>query len=465
MTLQLFNTLSGQKKTFKPLQKGQVGMYVCGPTVYDLGHLGHGRSAVSFDIVRKYLIYKGYKVTFVTNYTDIDDKMIQRAELLKISVKELADRIIPEYRKDYSALGIMPGDVQPLATDPENIKEMIHIIQELEKKGYTYILEGDGVYYDVSKFKDYGKLSKQKLDELKSGIRVAVKEGKRNPQDFVLWKFAKPGEPKWESPWGDGRPGWHIECSAMSKRLLGETIDIHGGGADLTFPHHECEIAQSEACFEKPFVRYWLHNGFINVNNEKMSKSLGNFFTLRDIFKKYNPQAVRFLFLQTHYRSPIEFSDQILDQATQSLGRFHDFMRRLESFIPNEKGKQAEVENLLENIQQKFEEAMDDDFEVSKALASCFDLIKEVNKKIDQQNLSDVSKQNVLNLIARLDSVLGIFIQKEEKIDPEIAELISQREQARKNKDWAASDKIRDELLAKGIQLEDTAQGTLWKRS
>lgn len=464
LNLNVYNTLTRKKEKFVPLKKANAGMYVCGPTVYDLGHLGHGRSAVSFDVIRRYLIYAGYNVTFVTNYTDIDDKMIKRADLAKITVKELANKIIPEYKKDYDDLGILPADQQTLAT--EHVDEMIAIIKGLEEKGYTYLIDGDGVYFDVSKFKDYGKLSGQKLDELKSGIRVAVKEAKKNPQDFVLWKFYKDGEPFWESLWGKGRPGWHIECSAMSTKYLGESFDIHGGGADLIFPHHECEIAQSEACFNKPFAKYWLHNGFINVNNEKMSKSLGNFFTLRDIFKKFKPQAVRYFFLQTHYRSPIEFSDQTLQQAANGLARIHDFMRRLINYNPaGENNNQTEIIKLVNETTEKFEKAMSDDFQTPEALAACFDLIKEINRRIDLGDLTRDSKELIMTVLMRLDVVLGIFVgTKDEQIDNDILALIKLREVARKNKDWQESDRIREELLKKNIQLEDSATGTTWKK-
>jgi len=462
--MKLYNTLSGKKEEFIPLEKEKVGMYVCGPTVYDYGHLGHGRAAVSFDVIRKYLIYKGFNVIFVTNFTDIDDKMINRAELMKISVAELADRIIPEYEKDYRDLGIMKGDVQPKAT--EHIKEMVEIISGLEKKGYTYVLD-DGVYFDVMKFKDYGKLSKQKLDELRSGSRVTLKESKRNPQDFVLWKLSKPGEPFWASPWGDGRPGWHIECSAMSSTFLGESFDIHGGGADLAFPHHECEIAQSEAYSGKQFAKYWLHNGFIQINNEKMSKSLGNFFTLKDIFRKFNPQVVRYLFLQTHYRSPIEFTEDLLMQSKNALARVHDFMTRLGNYKPEDQNvEQKDVEEFLKGIRGRFEAAMDDDFETPEAMAAVFDLIKEVNRRIDARTLSRKSKESIMNLIIHTDAVLGVFEPaKSESIEPEIMEMINARETARKNRDWPEADRIRKELLGKGIQLEDSAGGTIWKKA
>jgi cysteinyl-tRNA synthetase len=461
--MKIYNTMSGKKELFKPLKKDHVGMYVCGPTVYDFGHLGHGRQAVSFDVVRKYLIFKGYKVTFVTNFTDIDDKMIARAEIMKISVPELADKIIPEYKKDYEALGIMSGDVEPKAT--EHIEKMIKIIGGLEAKGYTYVLD-DGVYFDISRFKDYGKLSKQKLDELKSGARVTLKEDKRNPQDFVLWKFSKPGEPRWESPWGEGRPGWHIECSAMSSEYLGPTFDIHGGGADLTFPHHECEIAQSEAFFEKPFARYWMHNGFIQINNEKMSKSLGNFFTLRDIFGKYDPQVVRYLFLQTHYRSPIEFTDNLLQQSKNALTRIHDFMRRLKNFEPSVANiEQENINKTVDDAGKIFTEAMDDDFETPKALSAVFDLIKDVNRSMDEKNLSRKSKEQIMTFLTRVDFVLGILAPTaEQNVNQEVIALINKREEARKNKDWKTSDDIRKELTGRGIQLEDSPQGTVWKK-
>jgi cysteinyl-tRNA synthetase len=461
--MKVYNTLSGKKEDFVPLHDKKVGMYVCGPTVYDFGHLGHGRSAVSFDVIRKFLIYSGYKVTYVTNFTDIDDKMINRAALMKISVADLADRIIPEYKKDYEALGIMAGDVEPKAT--ENIAEMITLIEGLDKRGYTYVLD-DGVYFDVRKFAAYGKLSKQNLDELKSGARVVLNEKKRNPQDFVLWKFAKEGEPQWESPWGSGRPGWHIECSAMSSKYLGQTFDIHGGGADLAFPHHECEIAQSEAFSGKEFAKYWIHNGFIQVNNEKMSKSLGNFFTLRDIFKTYDPQVVRFMFLQTHYRSPIEFSDSILSQSRNGLMRLHDFMRRLEDFKPGDvKGGQTEVEEMISSTEKRFREAMEDDFETPGALAALFDFVKGINKMIDAGNLSSESREKVMTFLMRLDFVFGLLQStRDESVDSEVMELIEMRNKARKDKDWSKADELRKKLLVKGIIVEDGPAGTTWKK-
>ncbi len=462
--MKIFNSLSNRKEDFVPLVAGKVGMYVCGPTVYDNGHLGHGRSAVSFDVIRKYLIYKGFEVKFVTNFTDIDDKMINRAEIMKLSVKELAEKIMPEYDKDYSELGVMKGDFQPKAT--EYIDHIVNLIQALEQNNCTYGIS-DGIYFDVTRFEGYGKLSKQNLDDLRSGARVELNREKRNPQDFVLWKFAKPGEPKWESPWGEGRPGWHIECSAMSWKLLGESFDIHGGGADLMFPHHECEIAQSESAFNVPFVKYWLHNGFIRIDNEKMSKSLNNFFTLKDIFKEYDPKAVRYLFLQTHYRSPIDFSKNLLEQAQNSLRRIHDMIGRLKRMGNfGESHDEAAFDTYLAKMKSDFEMAMDDDFETPRALAVCFDLIKEINRRIDSGDMSDESRIAVLKLIKEFDAVLGIFSEKDKGlIEDEIMGLIEERNWARKSKDFDKSDSIRDLLLSKGIVLEDTPDGTIWKKA
>lgn len=460
--MHIYDTLAADKVPFQPIHGKKVGIYLCGPTVYDFAHLGHGRSAVSFDVIRRYLIYKGYDVTFVSNYTDIDDKMIHRAEIMKITVQELAEKIIPEYASDYGALGILPPDVQPKAT--EHVPQMITLIEALERKGATYVLD-DGVYYDISKFPEYGKLSKQDLEALRSGIRVEVKESKRNPQDFVLWKFSKPGEPSWKSPWGDGRPGWHIECSAMSRQYLGDTFDIHGGGADLTFPHHECEIAQSELALDKRFAHYWLHNGFIQINNEKMSKSLGNFFLLRDVFAKFPAQAVRYLFLQTHYRSPIEFTDELLSQAKNSLSRLHDFMSRLKNYEASSAEVEPAVDDLVTNTQKRFEDAMNDDFETPQALAALFDFIKEINRRIDAQTMTRDSAEKVMNLLMKLDAVFGILVSTQSvEVDPEILQIIEKRSEARKNKDWKTSDLLRDELLVRGIQVDDTPKGTLWKK-
>ena len=452
MTLVIKNTLTGKTEEFKPLNGNKVGLYICGPTVYDNGHLGHGRSAAAFDIIRKYLIYKGYDVTYVSNYTDIDDKMINRANEEKITVKELADRIIPEYEEDYGRLRIDKPDIQPKAT--EYIPQMVALVETLVEKGFAYELD-DGVYFEIEKFPDYGKLSHQKQEELRAGSRVEADDKKRHPHDFVLWKKAKPGEPSWPSPWGEGRPGWHIECSAMGMHLLGETFDIHGGGMDLTFPHHECEIAQSEGATDKPYVKYWLHNGFINIDNEKMSKSLGNFFTLKEIFAKYDP----------HYRSPINFSDKILDQAENGLARIRDFLVNLKNYKSDAMESDTALNPALGNAIQKFEEHMDNDFDTAGALGALYNLIKDVNILMKEKKIAEKDVEKIEETLEKMDSVLSILPEVNGEVDEEIEKLIEERNQARKNKDFARSDKIRDELAAKGIVLEDTPDGTIWKKA
>lgn len=472
--LQIYNSFSRKKEVFQPLVSGRVTMYVCGPTVYDVGHLGHGRSAVAFDLIRRYLIWKGFVVKYVSNFTDIDDKMINRAAEKNISVKALAELIGPAYDRDFEALRILKPDVRPCATEQKYIDGMIEIISKLEKKDATY-MTSDGVYFDISKFADYGKLSRQKLEELNSGARVEVNIEKRSPQDFVLWKLEKPGEPAWESPWGRGRPGWHIECSAMSSQELGETIDIHGGGADLMFPHHECEIAQSEMASGKQFVRYWLHNGFINVHQEKMSKSLGNFVTLKDVFVKYEPRVVRFAYLQTHYRNPISFDDGLLEQAKSALERLDNFFRW---FFPENKDEESGVSGVfslkgnltlslndyIQDAKRKFEIAMDDDFNTSSALAAIFDLISIMYEFDHKGTVSSEDKKLCKTFLKSIDSVFAILPGVQSELPDEISALIQQREEARKNRDFSNSDLIRDELLAKGIELEDTPRGTVWKR-
>lgn len=468
--MKIFDTKSGKKVEFKPLKDGEVRMYVCGPTVYDVGHLGHGRSAVCFDVIRRYFIYKGYKVAYVSNYTDIDDKMIKRAGEGGLTVADLAKKIIPEYEKDYGALGIMKPDVQPKAT--EHIEEIIDLIKQLEDKGYTYVLS-DGVYYDVTKFPKYGILSGQNLDDLQMGARVEVNEEKRSPQDFVLWKLKKEGEPFWKSPWGDGRPGWHIECSAMTWKHLGESFDIHGGGQDLIFPHHECEVAQSCGVFgEDAFAKYWMHNGFINVDNEKMSKSLGNFFTLKEIFEKYDPQVVRFMFLQTHYRNPVNFSDKLLDQAKAGLTRLRDFVRGLrvgyDGLADGKAAKKAGAKGrrcVGEEVREKFEEFMDNDFDTSGALGVIFDMVRDINQLKERGELSKKDVDSVEKFLKDADKVLGVFYFEEANLGSEVDVLIKEREDARKNKNFKRADQIRDELLKKGIALEDTVGGTIWKQS
>lgn len=462
--IKIYDTLRAKKVEFKPLEEGKVGIYVCGPTVYDSAHLGHGRSAVSFDVIRRYFLYRGFEVKYVSNYTDIDDKMINRAREEGISVEALSKKVIPIYEKDYGALGVMVPNVQPRAT--HHVEEMIELIKKLEKLGFTYILD-DGVYYDVAKFKDYGKLSKQNLEDLKMGIRVAVKDDKKNPYDFVLWKFKKEGEPFWPSPWGDGRPGWHIECSAMSWKHLGEKFDIHGGGLDLTFPHHECEVAQSEPVFGAgSFSQYWLHNGFINIDNEKMSKSLNNFFTLKEIFEKYDPKVVRFMFLQTHYRNPVNFSHVLLDQAKAGLMRLKDFVRNVKNLAEStDDGDISENFKALVMVARNgFETSMDDDFDTSGALGSIFELVKEVNVLLTKNSLNKTELNTVLNFLEEIDKVLAIILEKEKVLDKEIEKLINERRKARKNKDFSKSDQIRDDLLKRGIVLEDTKDGTIWKK-
>lgn len=463
--MKIYNTFSKKKEKFVPIKKGEVSMYVCGPTVYDKAHLGHGRAAVSMDLIRRYLEYKGFKVTFVSNITDVDDKIIKRAAQAGISEKELAEKIIPEYEKDYAALNVLPPTNRPLAT--QYIKEMVKLVETLIEKGFAY-KTSDGVYFEVSKFKEYGKLSGQKLDELQSGARIAVDDKKKSPLDFALWKATKEGEPSWDGPLGvSGRPGWHIECSAMSKTLLGETFDIHGGGADLIFPHHECEIAQSEAANGKQFVRFWVHNGHVMVNSEKMSKSLGNFTTLQEIFEKYNPLIVRYLLISTHYRQPLNFTPEVLDQAKNSLQRIHDFARGLKNGyenLPEEiDGKKKTVD--ANNEKKDFEEMMDNDFEVSGALSVVFNIINNVNglKAAGKLTKKDVDEAD--KFLQDIDKVFGLIFVAEKALSEDVETLIAARNEARKNRDFKRSDEIRAELESKGIILEDTKGGTTWKHS
>lgn len=430
--MKIYDSLSAKKVDYTPGKT--IKMYVCGPTVYDHAHLGHGRSAVVFDLVRRYFEFLGHEVVFVSNITDIDDKMIKRANEEGISVDDLANKIIPEYEKDYGELGIKAPTKKPRAT--EFIKEMISIIKTLEEKGCTY-LTSDGVYFDIKKFPGYGKLSHQNLDELNAGARVEENKEKRNHQDFVLWKLKKDNEPFWPSPWGEGRPGWHIECSAMSSTLLGETFDIHGGGLDLKFPHHECEIAQSEAANEKPLANIWMHNGFITVNEEKMSKSLGNFFLLKDIFKKYHPRVVRFFLLSSHYRSPIEFSDQLLEQARNSLKSLDDI------YLKNE-GSEID-EELISKVKEK----MDSDFDVAGVFGVIFEWL---NSK----------PSNVKGTLEKLNQLLNIF-PADFKLNNSQKTLIEEREKARAEKNWARSDEIRNQLASEGVEIEDSKEGCFAK--
>ncbi|SHF47303.1 cysteinyl-tRNA synthetase [Caldanaerobius fijiensis DSM 17918] len=466
--MRLYNTMTGQKEEFMPLEPGKVTMYVCGPTVYNYFHIGNARVFIVFDVVRRYFEYKGYKVIYVQNFTDIDDKMIKRANEENITVKELGDRFIREYFEDAEALGIKRATVHPRAT--ENIDNIIEFIKKLIDKGYAYVVDGD-VYFDVSKLDDYGKLSHKNIEDLISGARVDISEKKDDPLDFALWKAQKEGEPGWESPWGVGRPGWHIECSAMANRYLGQTIDIHAGGPDLVFPHHENEIAQSEAANGKPFARYWMHVGFLNVNNEKMSKSKNNFFTVRELRQRYNPELIRFFILTSHYRSPLNFSLDLLDQAKNGLERLHNGFDNIKFFMKkankNNSALTAEEMGFIEKIdsyKKKFIEAMDDDFNTADAIAVIFELIRDCNSFIGEGiNIQVVEK--AYDVLSEFAGVLGILTEKEELLDENIVKLIEEREKARAEKNWALADKIRDELKEKGIILEDTPSGVRWKRA
>lgn len=456
--MKIYNTMTRQKEEFVPLKENTVNMYSCGPTVYNFFHLGNARPFIIFDQLRRYFEYRGYKVNFVQNFTDIDDKMINKANDLGITVKELGEQYIEEYFKDAKALGIKEATYHPKAT--EHIEEIIKLVSTLVEKGFAYEVDGD-VYFQTSKFKEYGKLSKQPLEDLESGARININEAKREPLDFAVWKKQKPGEPAWESPWGMGRPGWHIECSAMANKYLGETIDIHSGGKDLMFPHHENEIAQSECAHGCTFARYWMHNGFINVNNEKMSKSKGNFFTIRDIAEHFPHRVIRFFMLTAHYRSPINFSDELLGQAQNGLERIDRCIENIEFSM---EGTAGEKEVDFSAYREKFITAMDDDLNTADAISVIFELVKEINTSLAEMN--ENSKKNALALITELCDVLGISKEKEETLlDSDIEELIEKRNNARKEKNFALADEIRDSLKEMGIVLEDTPQGVKWKRA
>jgi cysteinyl-tRNA synthetase len=479
--MRIYNTLTGKKEEFVPFTQGEVRMYVCGITAYDICHLGHARSAIVFDVIKRYLEYRGFKVRHVRNITDVDDKIIARAKKENVSTDEIAKKYTEEYYRDMERLGVSRADIEPKAT--EHINEMITLIKGLIDKGYAYNVDGN-VYFEVSKFPDYGKLSKRNLEEMMAGARVEVDEKKKNPLDFALWKNSKEGEPSWESPWGHGRPGWHIECSAMSMKYLGESFDIHGGGADLIFPHHENEIAQSEAFTGKPFVRYWIHNGFITVDKEKMSKSLGNFFTIREILERYDPEVVRYFLLSTHYRSPIEFSDAQLNEAEISVDRYYSTLMRINDFIETGGGVDKaslidEFEKSLSSAREKFEDAMNDDFNTALALGHIFELIREVNRFLDNKPSGQRSKALLLKAketFVELGRVLNIFqrtpeewyraLMKVKKIglsERDILDRIAERHVARQQKDWATADKIRKELDEKSIILEDKKDRTTWR--
>jgi len=464
MTLRMFNTMTREKEEFKPLEPGKVKMYVCGPTVYNYIHIGNGRPAIFFDVVRRYLTYIGYEVTYVVNFTDVDDKLIRKAEETGETVQELADRFIAAYMEDMKTLRIEPATIHPRVTD--NMEIIITFINSLVQQGFAYENGGD-VYYRTSRFKEYGKLSHQNLDELQYGIRIEVDERKENPQDFVLWKAAKPGEVFWSSPWGNGRPGWHIECSALVHKYLGESIDIHGGGVDLTFPHHECEIAQTEAITGKPMAKYWLHNEFLNIDNEKMSKSLGNGVLIREIAKKIKPETLRFFMLSSHYRNPLNFSEDGLTQAGNGLDRIQNCVINLKHRlgIAQEDALDDQVEARVKEIETQFISKMDDDFNTPDAITAVFDLVTEANRVLQQERVSAATLRLIMGRFRNFDSVLGILAREEDELlDEEVEGLIEERNEARRAKNWARADEIRDLLTEKGIFLEDTPQGIRWRR-
>lgn len=459
----IYNSLSRKKEEFKPVQEGKAGIYACGPTVYNYFHIGNARPFITFDVLRRQLEREGYDVTFVQNFTDIDDKMIRRANEEGITVKELADRFIAEYYKDAEALGIRPATVHPKATD--HIPEIINLVSRLIENGHAYATPSGDVYYRVSAFPRYGKLSGQRMEDREMGAseRLNVETEKESPEDFALWKAQKPGEPAWESPWGAGRPGWHIECSAMSMKYLGETFDIHCGGKDLLFPHHENEIAQSEGATGKPYVHYWMHNGFINVDNQKMSKSLNNFFTVRDISKEYDLEAVRLFMLSAHYRSPINFSRDLIEAANASLNRLYTARNHLRFIAENgEERPLSEEENefigRLAGYEKRFDDAMDDDLNTADALGAVFEIVKDANISITEKSSKEAAKSALKSLMA-VCGVLGFLTKNDDEIPAEITGMLKEREEARKNRDWKRSDELRDALKDAGYIVEDTKNG------
>ena len=476
MSLRVFNTLHRKKEVFKPLDPGKVRMYVCGPTVYDSCHIGHARSVVVFDVIARYFKAMGYKVIYVRNFTDVDDKIIDKANQLGIDSEAVAERFIEEFYDDMDALNVERATIEPKATD--HITQIIQFIEKLIEGGFAYRVEGD-VYFSVEKFKEYGKLSGRKLDEMEAGARIDINERKNNPFDFVLWKSAKLGEPQWESPWGMGRPGWHIECSVMSSEYLGETFDIHGGGKDLCFPHHENEIAQSESISGEPFVKYWIHNGFVNINQEKMSKSLGNFLMIKDILKTYHPEVVRLFLLSNHYRSPIDFTEKAMDEARRGLDKMYGLLLRVDKTMGLESNQDIEPGDCW----QQFCEAMDDDFNSARGIGTIFDTVRTVNRLLDQHenNGSEQIKQTIQYALAdirRTGNILGILLEKpavyfdkkqtqvleQKSVDPTmIAKMVEERNAARKAKDWKKADQIRNQLVDMDVILEDRAEGTVWK--
>ena len=467
--MKLFNTMTMQKEEFVPIEAGKVKMYACGPTVYNYIHVGNARPVIMFDVLRRYFEYRGYEVTFVQNFTDVDDKIINRANEEGITSEEVAQKYIEEYYRDARGLGIRDATVHPKAT--ENIDEIIQIVTQLIDKGFAYEVDGD-VYYRTMNFSDYGKLSHQPIDDLQAGARISVAEKKENAMDFALWKAAKPGEPAWDSPWGKGRPGWHIECSAMSVRYLGKTIDIHCGGQDLTFPHHENEIAQSEAANGCTFVNYWVHNGFISIDNKKMSKSLGNFFTVREAAQAYGYENIRMFMLMSHYRSPLNYSGDILVQAQSALERIKTARSNLTFIIENGKNSEMTAEELqftsgLSKYRERFIEAMEDDFNTADAVSVIFELVREINTELslDRDPTMAAAKEALL-IFDELCGVLGLLYgdESDNALEEEVEALIEARQTARKEKDWAKADMIRDKLKEMSIVLEDTPQGVKWKK-
>jgi len=477
MTIQIYNTLGRKKEAFETCEKGRVQMYVCGPTVYDSCHIGHARSVVVFDVIARYLRSQGYDVTYVRNFTDVDDKIINKAKELGIDSNKIAEKYINEFYADMDALKVERATIEPRAT--EHIDDIIEIAEKLINKGFAYQIDSD-VYFAVDLFSDYGKLSGRKLEEMEAGARVDVDKRKRNPFDFVIWKSAKPGEPSWDSPWGKGRPGWHIECSAMIYALLGETIDIHGGGRDLTFPHHENEIAQSEAAFGKQFIKYWVHNGFVNIDQEKMSKSLGNFLMIKDVLKSYHPEAVRLFLLSNHYRSPIDFTDKAMDESSTGLDKIYKLLERIEKRTGPL--SDTEVEN-KGNVWKNFTEAMNDDFNTARGIGVLFGAVRDINRLLDEKTGSlsvefEKTVQSVWTDILKIGTILGILSESSQtyfdnkkafslgkkSIDPvSVDQMVKERFEARKAKDWEKADLIRKQLEDMNIKLEDGPEGTVWK--
>ncbi|MEB3103639.1 cysteine--tRNA ligase [Ferviditalea candida] len=467
MALKIYNTLTRSKEIFEPLTPGKVKMYVCGPTVYNYIHIGNARPFIFFDVVRRYLTAIGYEVSYVMNFTDVDDKLIRKSLETGMSVPELSDKFIEAFYEDVGGLGIREATVHPRVT--ENMQEIIQFIQGLTDSGYAYEKEGD-VYFRTEKYPKYGELSHKNLEELQYGIRVEVDERKEDPRDFVLWKKAKPGEIKWSSPWGEGRPGWHIECSTMAKKYLGETLDIHGGGQDLQFPHHECERAQSEALNGQTFVKYWMHNGYININNEKMSKSLNNGIDVRDMLQMYRFQVIRFFMLSAHYRSPLNFSHEIMEHTGHSLERIDNCLadlrhRRKTAMDAVLRDHDRAFMEKIDQAMERFHEKMQEDFNTPDAITAVFDMVSEANLYLKSESIPHQALQHAMDAFKQIDDIFGILQGEEaELLDEEVEKLIAERIEARKNKNWARADEIRDQLTAKGIQLEDTQQGIRWRR-